>query len=99
MLRDCRIRRKRFAEPGFLLERGMVILCVNPAEASSWIDASGDYLLAHSEVIRCYYCDIDATLIRENLKLTPVERLRKLEEFIAFLKKLEDAERQTRCPR
>jgi hypothetical protein len=70
----------------------MLILCVNSAEASSWIDASGDHLLAHPEVIRCYYRDIDATLIRENLKLTPVQRLRKLEEFVAFIKKLEGAE-------
>ena len=56
-------------------------------------------MLAHPEVIRCYYRDIDATLIRENLKLTPVQRLRKLEEFVAFIKKLEVAERQTKCPR
>ena len=85
--------------PGFLLERGMLVLCVNPTEASSWIDPSGELLLAHPEVIRCYYRDIDATLIRENLKLTPVQRLRKLEEFVAFINKLEGAERQTRCLR
>jgi hypothetical protein len=77
----------------------MLVLCVNLTEASSWIDASGDFLLAHPAVIRCYYRDIDATLIRENLKLTPVQRLRRLEEFVAFIKKLEGAERQTRCPR
>jgi len=77
----------------------MLVLCVNLTEASSWIDASGDFLLAHPEVIRCYYRDIDATLIRENLKLTPVQRLRKLEEFVAFINKLEGAERQTRCLR
>jgi hypothetical protein len=72
---------------------------VNLTEASSGIDASGQLLLAHPEVIRYYYRDIDATLIRENLKLTPVQRLRKLEEFVAFIKKLEGAERQTRCQR
>ena len=77
----------------------MLILCVNRTAASSWIDAPGDLMLAHQEVIRCYYRDIDATLIRENLKLTPVQHLRKLEEFVAFIKKLEGAERQTRCPR
>ena len=94
--------RERFAVTrctSFLLERGMLVLCVNPTEASSWIDASGELLLAHPEVIRCYYRDIDATLIRENLKLTPVQRLRKLEEFVAFINKLEGAERQTRCLR
>jgi hypothetical protein len=47
------------------------------------------------EVFRCYYRDIDATLIRENLKFTPVQRLRKLEEFVAFIKKLEGAELQS----
>ena len=77
----------------------MLILCVNPTEASSWIEAPGDLKLAHPEVIRCYYRDIDVTLIREDLKLTPVQRLRKLEEFVAFIKKLEGAERPTRCPR
>ena len=77
----------------------MLILGVNPTGASSWIDVPDDLVLAHPEVIRCYYRDIDATLIRENLKLTPVQRLRKLEEFVAFIKKLEGAERQTRCPR
>jgi len=77
----------------------MLVLCVNLTEASSGIDASGQLLLAHPEVIRYYYRDIDATLIRENLKLTPVQRLRKLEEFVAFIKKLEGAERQTRCQR
>ena len=77
----------------------MLILGVNPTEASSWIEAQGDLKLAHPEVIRCYYRDIDVTLIRENLKLIPIQRLRKLEEFVAFIKKLEGAERQTRCPR
>jgi hypothetical protein len=68
---------------------------VSAAEASSWSDASGDLVLAHPEVIRCYYSDIDATLIRENLKLTPVQRLRKLEEFVVFIKKLQGAQQQS----
>jgi len=73
----------------------MLNSCVNPTEPSSWIDASGNLILAHPEVIRRYYREIDVTLIRENLKLTPVQRLRKLEEFVAFIKKLEGAERQS----
>ena len=48
-------------------------------------------MLAHPEAIHCYYRDIDVTLIRENLKLTPVERLRKLEEFVSFIIKLQEA--------
>jgi hypothetical protein len=66
---------------------------VNAAEASS-IAAPEALMLAHPEVIRCYYRDIDVTLIRENLKLTPAQRLRKLEEFVAFLTKLQGAERR-----
>ncbi|TGK43441.1 hypothetical protein [Leptospira andrefontaineae] len=33
------------------------------------------------EIINLYKKDIDRTLIRENLKLTPTERIRKLEEL------------------
>ncbi|EMJ99172.1 hypothetical protein AB3N61_11750 [Leptospira sp. WS58.C1] len=33
------------------------------------------------EIIDIYKNDIDRTLIRENLKLTPTERIRKLEEL------------------
>ena len=56
-------------------------------------DLPGDLVLAHPDVIRCYYRDIDPTLIRENLKLTPIERLRKLEEFVSFLVELREAKR------
>jgi hypothetical protein len=52
----------------------MLILRVHPTEASAWIEAPGDLKLAHPEVIRCYYRDIDVTLIRENLKLTECSR-------------------------
>jgi len=54
-------------------------------------DLPGDLVLAHPDVIRCYYRDIDPTLIRENLKLAPIERLRKLEEFVSFLMELREA--------
>ena len=33
-------------------------------------------------VIEAYKKDIDRTLLRENLKLTPAERLRKLQNFV-----------------
>lgn len=36
-------------------------------------------------VIEAYKKDVDRTLIRENLKLTPEERLRKLQDFMEFL--------------
>ncbi len=44
--------------------------------------------LAHPEIVRLYQRDVDVTLIKENLKLTPAERLQKLEEFVSFLSEL-----------
>ncbi len=38
--------------------------------------------LAPDPVIEAYKKDVDRTLIRENLKLTPDQRLRKLQAFI-----------------
>ena len=34
--------------------------------------------------IEAYKKDVDRTLIRENLKLTPEERILKLQDFVAF---------------
>ena len=48
-------------------------------------------------VIEAYKKDIDRTLLRENLKLTPEERLRKLQDFISFTAALRDAGRQRRA--
>jgi hypothetical protein len=36
-------------------------------------------------VIEAYKKDVDRTLIRENLKLSPEARLRKLQDFVNFL--------------
>ena len=36
-------------------------------------------------VVEAYKRDVDRTLLRENLKLTPEERLRKLQDFVGFL--------------
>jgi hypothetical protein len=41
---------------------------------------------AYEEIIQVYLQDVDRTLIRENLRLTPAERLQKLENFVEFLK-------------
>ena len=43
-----------------------------------------DISLAPDPVIEAYKKDVDRTLLRENLKLTPEERLRKLIELQAF---------------
>jgi hypothetical protein len=44
-----------------------------------------DVSLDPDPVIEMYKKDIDRTLLRENLKLTPDERLRKLQSFVDFL--------------
>jgi len=46
-------------------------------------------------VIEAYKKDVDRTLLRENLKLTPNERLRKLQDFMAFVHALRGATRRS----
>ena len=41
---------------------------------------------AFEEIIQIYLREVDRTLIRENLALTPAQRLQKLEEFVEFLR-------------
>ena len=45
-------------------------------------------------VIDAFKKDIDRSLIRENLKLTPDERLRKLQAFMEFVQGLRGAPRR-----
>ena len=47
-------------------------------------------------VIEAYKKDIDRTLIRENLKRTPEERLRNLMRLQKFAEELRDAGRKAR---
>ena len=42
-------------------------------------------------VIELYKRDVDRTLLRENLKLTPEQRVRKLQDFVAFTAALREA--------
>jgi len=42
-------------------------------------------------VIEAYKKDVDRTLLRENLKLTPAQRAEKLEGFVEMLMELRDA--------
>lgn len=42
-------------------------------------------------VIEAYKRDVDRTLLRENLKFTPEERLLKLQDFVNFLAELRSA--------
>jgi len=47
-------------------------------------------------VVEAYKKDVDRTLIREMLRLTPEERILKLQDFVALAVELQKAGRQTR---
>jgi hypothetical protein len=47
-------------------------------------------------VIEAYKRDVDRTLLRENLKLSPEERLLKLQDFVRFAASLREAGRLAR---
>ncbi len=55
--------------------------------------SSGRPTLEPDPVIEAYKKDIDRTLLRENLKLTPDQRLRKLVAFLGFIEEVRDAGR------
>lgn len=50
--------------------------------------------LARDPVIEEYKKDVDRTLIRENLKLTPEERILKPQNVVAFAVELQEAGRK-----
>lgn len=50
-------------------------------------------------VIEAYKRDLDRTLIRENLKRTPTERLQRLMELQRFAEELRRAGREARAKR
>jgi hypothetical protein len=58
-----------------------------------------DVSLDPDPVIEAYKKDVDRTLIRENLKLTPEERLRSLMALQRFAEELQAAGRRAREPR
>ena len=54
------------------------------------------HALQPDPVIEAYKKDVDRTLIRENLKLTPEERILKLQNFVKFAIELQEAGRRLR---
>ena len=50
-------------------------------------------------VVEAYMRDVDRTLLRENLKLTPAQRLEKLVNFSAFAAELRAAGARARRPK
>jgi len=55
------------------------------------------------DIIEIYQRDVDITLIQENMKLTPSQRLEKLQDFMNFLEECREAgkraeeQRRERC--
>ena len=47
-------------------------------------------------LIEAYKKDVDRSLLRENLKLTPDQRLDKLQDFVEFAAELREAGRRAR---
>lgn len=58
--------------------------------------APGDDHLPADPVIDYYKKDVDRTLLRENLKLTPEARVLKLQDFVTLLYTLREAGRRSR---
>lgn len=52
---------------------------------------AGDVVFEPDPVIEAYKKDVDRTLLRENLKLTPQQRLEKLVAFMRSLDQLREA--------
>lgn len=50
-------------------------------------------------VIEAYKADVDRTLLRENLKLTPEQRIQKLIDFLELTEGLRQAGKAARKPR
>ncbi len=50
-------------------------------------------------VLAVYMRDVDRTLLRENLKLTPTQRLEKLSKFASFALTLRQAGKRARANR
>jgi hypothetical protein len=48
-------------------------------------------------VVEVYMRDVDRTLLRENLKLTPAQRLEKLVSFSSFASTLREAGKRARA--
>jgi hypothetical protein len=50
-------------------------------------------------VVEAYKRDVDRTLLRENLKLTPAERLAALEQLVAFAEELRRGMKKAKAER
>jgi hypothetical protein len=55
---------------------------------------SPEIVIESDPVVEAYKKDVDRTLLRENLKLTHEQRLRKLQDLAQFLEECRDAGRR-----
>ena len=91
------LRRVGIRELGVARTRGApAIRCGNQSGARLLNMRAEPVSLDPNPVIEAYKKDVDRTLLRENLKLTPDERLRKLQDFVEFLMTLRGAGRSAR---
>jgi len=67
--------------------------------AAEHADSVVEVSLAPDPVIEAYKKDVDRTLIRENLKLTPEQRLLQLMRLQEFAEELQSAGRRARRAR
>ncbi len=66
--------------------RGARLRQMNDVSRSRWLE-----LAPPDPVIEAFKKDVDRTLLRENLKLTPDERVRKLADFMRSLEEVHAA--------
>ena len=55
-----------------------------------------NFSIERDPVIELYKKDVDRTLIRSNLRLTPEQRVLKLQDFVAFAVELQEAGKRRR---
>jgi hypothetical protein len=78
---------------------GPAAACIAPVTSRVYTVTMGSVEavnLPPDPVIEAYKKDIDRTLLRENLKLTPMQRLQKLMSFLASVEVLRRARPRTR---
>lgn len=81
-----------------------IISLLGPPPAGVWTCSimAGEFGMPHDTsfppdpTIEAFKKDVDRTLLRENLKLTPEERILKLQDFVSFAMELREKGRTVR---
>ena len=85
--------------PGARLQFGAVAAIFRPCRESvsariGDVARAGPGSRRHDPVVEVYKRDVDRTLLRENLRLTPEDRIRKLTTFVRTLGALREARKR-----